>query len=213
MKKLTIMFLALILAVGAFAQKESKMYNIAAFTSKISRSTGIQKDDLLRTLDSNKIYRMTRTLPANTTLSAEWAAGYATVITYSSVNATYVDTITNQTIHGNKTFAHPVAMTSTLAVTGATNLTGAVGIGASNNKVTIAAATGNTVIAGTLDVTGAVAGSSTIIGTAIGVSGTDTVTTAPIGTICYRAADSTLWIKINTVGPKSARWNKISKGK
>jgi hypothetical protein len=42
---------------------------------------------------------------------------------------------------------------------------------------------------------------------------TDTVTTAAVGTLCYRTADSTLYLKIMTTGPKSARWNKITKAK
>ena len=52
-----------------------------------------------------------------------------------------------------------------------------------------------------------------VIGTTVGASGLDTVTTASVGTISYRAADSTLWVKIKATGPKSARWNKISKTK
>ena len=48
------------------------------------------------------------------------------------------------------------AATGNTAIAGTLNAAGAIGFGTSNNKVTIAAATGNTAIAGTLGVTGAV---------------------------------------------------------
>lgn len=47
----------------------------------------------------------------------------------------------------------------------------------------------------------------------VGVSGTDTVTSTPVGGLCYRAADSTMYLKIRLTGPKSARWQKITVGK
>jgi hypothetical protein len=53
----------------------------------------------------------------------------------------------------------------------------------------------------------------TVTAVTVGVSGTDTVTAAPVGSICYRAADSTLWLKIKSTGTNAARWNKITVGK
>lgn len=47
----------------------------------------------------------------------------------------------------------------------------------------------------------------------VGISGTDTVTSAPVGSVCYRAADSTLWLKIKSTGTNAERWNKITVGK
>jgi hypothetical protein len=55
--------------------------------------------------------------------------------------------------------------------------------------------------------------SGNITGATIGVSGVDTVTSAPVGSIIYRAADSTLWVKIKATGTKAQRWNKISHSK
>lgn len=58
-----------------------------------------------------------------------------------------------------------------------------------------------------------VTGTGNVYGATIGVSGTDTVTAAPVGSLCYRAADSTLYLKIKLTGPKSARWQKVTVGK
>jgi hypothetical protein len=65
----------------------------------------------------------------------------------------------------------------------------------------------------TADSAATVVASGNIKGATIGVSGTDTVTAAPVGSITYRAADSTIWVKIKSTGVKSARWNKVTVGK
>lgn len=52
------------------------------------------------------------------------------------------------------TFSSTLGVTGTTTLAGALNAAGAIGFGTSNNKFTVAAATGNTAIAGTLGVTG-----------------------------------------------------------
>lgn len=44
-------------------------------------------------------------------------------------------------------------------------------------------------------------------------SSTDTSANCPVGGLAYRAADSTLWLRIKATGVKSARWNKVTVGK
>jgi len=39
---------------------------------------------------------------------------------------------------------------------------------------------------------------------------TDTVTWAPVGTICFKVSDSTFYGKIRLTGPKSARWKTLN---
>lgn len=74
-------------------------------------------------------------------------------------------TVGNTTWVGGAVAATTITASSTLGVTGATtlssltstgtaNMSGALNVGTSNNKFTVAAATGNTTIAGTLGVTG-----------------------------------------------------------
>jgi hypothetical protein len=47
---------------------------------------------------------------------------------------------------------------------------------------------------------------STVSDTASVVDGV----TVPVGTLMYRSADSTMWVKIRLMGVKSARWNKLT---
>jgi hypothetical protein len=60
---------------------------------------------------------------------------------------------------------------------------------------------------------GTVTAGGSISGVGVNVNTSDTITDATVGTFCYRAADSTVWLKINMVGPKSARWMKITVSK
>ena len=55
--------------------------------------------------------------------------------------------------------------------------------------------------------------SGNITGATLGVSGTDTVPTAPLGSLSFKISDSTFYSKIKLTGVKSARWNKITKAK
>jgi hypothetical protein len=49
-----------------------------------------------------------------------------------------------------------------------------------------------------------------ISGTNVRITATDTVTDAPVGTICYKTSDSTLYLKIRMTGSKTARWKVLS---
>lgn len=179
----------------------------------------------------------------------------ADITTFDSHGASYfVDTATNQTMHGTKGFFGDVSMYGKLSTAGN------VAIGTTAfDKFTVAGTSGNTVIAGTLAVSGTSAladvtatkvraldslnvaltkiyrGTSAtavwvddtvhsilgfktgrtgaVQGGMIGCVGTDTITAAPIGSLCYRAADSTMYLKIKLTGPKSARWMKVTVGK
>lgn len=42
---------------------------------------------------------------------------------------------------------------------------------------------------------------------------TDTTALCPLGKGCFRAADSTWWVRIKLTGTKAERWNKLTKGK
>ena len=109
-----------------------------------------------------------------TNLSSLATSGAATI--GGALNVTGATTLTgNLTVPGN------LAVTGTSTLTGATGVTGNFAV--NTNKFTVAAASGNTVIAGTLGVTGAATVGTTLMVTGATTLGTVGASTANISTL------------------------------
>lgn len=243
MKKFILMaFMAIMLVGAVFAQQTKKHLILTIPTAATAFGEIVKIGDFVYITEDSTLYSVKIQMGPNAT-GTYMKASTARYNVVKQVQTGPVATTTG-------TFSSTLGVTGTATFAGALNAAGAIGFGTSNNKVTIAAATGNTAIAGTLAVTGVatiqgqtmtadhvnnikfgnsvtatdtvfgpvistakVVSTGTVVGTAIGVSGTDTVTTAPVGTLCYRAADSTMYLKIKLTGPKSARWMKVTVSK
>jgi hypothetical protein len=165
----------------------------------------------------------TLTLPGTTNTVAK-TTGNANSVTFSH-SAAVTDTLrlgTDQWLKRKAANANRIQAEGSIAT--GTSDTISAGLGEfTNAKVlttltlpgttTITKTTGNgnsATLSHSLTVTDTITAGAPIIGTLIGVSGVDTVSAAPIGTICYKSSDSTLYIKINLTGNKGKRWHKVS---
>lgn len=171
------------------------VHTAAANLAALKAVTGYQNDQLILLRSTNEIYRYSSSSSATSDdlfyVRPDDVASDASNGRYIRVNVSAFDAATlstAQTITGAKTYAANVTIngSNTLSVGGATTLSGAVtaastlavagDFAVNTNKFTVAASTGNTLVAGTLDVTGATALSSVATSGNASVGGNLTVT-------------------------------------
>jgi hypothetical protein len=147
----------------------------AAVNSKGNFSVGVSADKLtVASASGNTAVAGTLAVTGATNLSSLATSGAATI--GGALNVTGATTLTgNLTVPGN------LAVTGTSTLTGATGVTGNFAV--NTNKFTVAAASGNTVIAGTLGVTGAATVGTTLMVTGATTLGTVGASTANISTL------------------------------
>lgn len=218
----TLIVFMLVSMIGYGQSVESKTYSIQSralkFTTNIPiKSTIIQRDSGI------VYYNTTYLIQAGTSVQSAISTGKLVkgTITATTLRATTlsVTNISAGTATATVSISAPsVAATTTLVLPGTKTV-----VRSSNNancvtfSGSLSAGSADTVFAsvtstGKVDAS-TVFASGIVSGEYVAAVGTDTVTAAPIGAITYRAADSTIWIKIKLTGPKSARWQKVTVGK
>ena len=142
----------------------------------------------------------TLTLPGTTTITK--TTGNANSATFSH-SARATDSLAAPVINAStKVYSPIVAATTTLTLPNTKTLTKTTGNG-NSSTITGSVVAGDSISGTTLIASGYVAGGN------ITITNTDTITAAPVGTICFKISDSTAYMKIRMTGTTHARWKKL----
>ena len=216
MKKIILMAIAILLTCSAFAQQTKKHQIFVLPTRATTFGEFVKINDFFYVIADSTLYCSKVAVGPN-------ANGTYLLASTTRYNVANMAVVAGVVTASSGTFSTTLDVTGTGTFLGALRAAGAVGLGTSYNKFTVAAATGNTAIAGTLPVSGAtitLLGGNTLAKTATNANSTTinhslVVTdslTAPkfYGTAASVATTLTLPGTTNTVTKTTGNANSVS---